>query len=86
MTMGRADFVRATVAWINRRLAPAGVRVGADTPLFAGGLIDSIRILQLIAWTEARTGRTIPDRAIRMDNFQTVARIAEVFLGREERA
>ncbi len=72
-------FVPRTVEWINRTLVPAGVTVDADTPLFATGLINSIRILKLIAWTEHLTGRRIPDTAIRMDNFRTVRRIADVF-------
>jgi acyl carrier protein len=75
-----AGFVANTVDWINRALAPAGVVVTADTPLFAGGLINSIRVLELIAWTERAIGRQIIDREIRMDNFRTVRRIAEVFV------
>jgi acyl carrier protein len=43
-------------------------------------VINSIRVLELIAWTERAIGREIPDGQIRMDNFQTVTRIAEVFL------
>jgi acyl carrier protein len=76
-------FMARTVDWINRTLVPAGVTVDADTPLFANGLINSIRILKLIAWTEQATGRRIPDRAIRMDNFRTVRRIAHVFCASE---
>jgi acyl carrier protein len=76
----RATFIDRTVAWINQRLAPAGVAVTADTPLFIGGLINSIRVLELIAWTERAIGAEIPDQRIRMDNFCTVRRIAEVFV------
>jgi hypothetical protein len=72
-------FVTRMVAWINRTLAPAGVTVDADTPLFANGLINSIGILKLIAWTEHATGQRIADASIRMDNFRTVRRIADVF-------
>lgn len=72
-------FVLRTVDWINRTLVPEGVTVDSDTPLFANGLINSIRILKLIAWTEHVTGRRIPDTAIRMDNFRTARRIADVF-------
>ncbi|MGH7619818.1 MAG: acyl carrier protein [Gemmatimonadaceae bacterium] len=75
----RNAFVVHTVAWINRTLVPADTVIDADTPLFASGLINSLRVLQLIAWTEHATGRRIPDASIRMDNFQTVRRIAEVF-------
>ncbi|HUF28042.1 MAG TPA: hypothetical protein VMM18_13795 [Gemmatimonadaceae bacterium] len=75
----RDRFVSDLVAWINRRLAPPGVTVAAGTPLFSGGLIDSIRILELIAWTESAIGREIPDEWIRMDYFGTPGTIADVF-------
>jgi acyl carrier protein len=75
-----AEFVATMVAWLNDRLAPVDFTISADTPLFEGGLIDSIRVLELIAWTEEAIGAVIPDARIRMDNFRTVARIAEVFV------
>ena len=75
----RTEFETRMVEWINRTLAPPGVVVGADTPLFAQGMINSIGILKLIAWTERETGQRIPDKSIRMDNFRTVRRIASVF-------
>lgn len=72
-------FATDLLAWLNRRLAPPGVVIRRDTPLFAGGLINSIRILELIAWVERAVDREIPDRMIRMDNFRTVDRITHVF-------
>lgn len=72
-------FLDDLVAWLNRRLAPDGVVLGPDTELFADGLIDSMRILDLIAYTEVGTGRTIPDEQVRMDYFATPRRIAETF-------
>ena len=74
------DFVSGMVAWVNERFAPVGVSVGAETPLFDGGLINSIRVLEIIAWTEEAIGMEIPDPHIRMDNFRTVRRIAQVFI------
>ena len=68
------------LTWLNARYAPPGRTIGAETPLFEGRLIDSIRVLELIAWTERAIGREIADVEIRMDNFRTPARIAEVFL------
>ena len=76
----RADFVSSMLAWLNAEIAPKGVDVRADTPLFATRLLDSLKVLELIAFTEQAIGRAIPDSHIRMDNFQTVARIAAVFL------
>ena len=42
--------------------------------------MDSIKVLELIAYTERAIGEVIPDSRIRMDNFRTVGRIAEVFV------
>ena len=75
----RELFARDMLAWLDARYAPPGVVIDAETPLFRDRLIDSIRILELIAWTERATGREVPDAQIRMDNFATVARIAETF-------
>lgn len=77
--MMHAAFVERTVEWINRTLVPEGVTIDADTPLFANGLIDSIRILRLIAWTEHALDLRIPDSRIRMDYFRTVRTIADTF-------
>jgi acyl carrier protein len=78
--MTRERFTADMVAWLRDRLAPTEIMIVADTPLFAPGLMDSIRVLELIAYTERAIGSVIPDSRIRMDNFRTVGRIAEVFL------
>ena len=80
MSIQQEEFARRMLAWLNDDVAPKGVRVDAHTPLFATRLLDSLRVLELIAFTEQAIGRAIPDSHIRMDNFQTVARIATVFL------
>lgn len=82
MTDNRPGFIDTMLDWLNRTIAPPGVTIGAETPLFRSGIVNSIRILELIAWTERATGRPIADRDIRMDNFQSVARIAELFADR----
>lgn len=78
--MTREAFVRAATAWINRRLVPPGVQVTASTPLFEDGVIDSLRILRLIAWVEHTLGRRIADEQIRMDHFRDVENIAATFV------
>lgn len=79
VVMEGADFSAALLEWVNRRLARPGVWIGPDARLFEERLIDSIRILELIAWVERAVDREIPDRMIRMDNFRTVDRITHVF-------
>ena len=78
--MERDIFIRQTIDWLNRRIAPAGVIVDADTPLFERGIVDSLGILRLIAWTEKQIGRRIGDREIRMDRFASVRLIATSFV------
>jgi acyl carrier protein len=69
------------VAYINRELLKGrGAPIDPDTPLFEDGLIDSLNILQLIAFVEVRRGREIPDRDIVMDRFRTPRHITEAFL------
>jgi acyl carrier protein len=82
----RTRFETAMVTWLNSRFAATGIVIATETPLFTKGLIDSLGILELIAWTEVNTGRTVPDERIRMDNFRTVARIAQVFVPEEAHA
>ena len=82
----RVRFAKAMVAWLNSRFASKGFVITADTPLFGRGVIDSLGILELIAWTEVNTGRIVPDESIRMDNFGTVARIAQMFVQEEAHA
>lgn len=76
--------LQALVAYVNRELLAApraeGLEIDADTPLFADGLIDSLNILRLIAFVEARRGRPIPDRDIVMDRFRTARAIVQSFL------
>ena len=81
----RATFLPDLLAWLNGRFALDRPPILADTALFAGGLIDSLRVLDLIAWTERAIGCEIPDAAIRVDNFATPARIAELFAGERSR-
>ena len=80
------EFARRMLVWLNEELATKGVRVDADTPLFTTRLLDSLKVLELIAFTEQAIGRPIPDSHIRMDNFQTVACIAKVFVPLEDHA
>ena len=81
MKQSKEKFVEEMSAWLTDRLAAPGVTIQPHTSLFGSGLIDSMRILELIAYTERSIGRMIPDSLIRMDNFSSIARIAEVFLG-----
>jgi nucleoside-diphosphate-sugar epimerase/acyl carrier protein len=70
------DFVRTSL------LGGRPVPIDADTYLFDDGLIDSLKILQLIAFIEGEIGRTIPDTDVVMDNFRSVRTMAARFAAR----
>jgi acyl carrier protein len=55
------------------------VEVVESTPLFDSGLVDSLAIVQLIAFVERTTGREIPARMVVMKHFRTVLAICESF-------
>ncbi len=67
------------VAWLNHRFANEDEPITAESRLFAEGWIDSIGVLQLIAWVERALGKTIPDRMIRIDYFESALTISERF-------
>lgn len=69
------------VEFVNRTLLkPGRAPVSADTPLFEQGALDSMQVLDLIAFVEAETGRQIPDSAIRLESFRTASVLAETAL------
>jgi nucleoside-diphosphate-sugar epimerase/acyl carrier protein len=70
---GILEFVRTSL------LDGRTVSIDADTCLFEAGLIDSLMILQLIAFIETEIGRPISDRDVVMNNFRSVRAMAERF-------
>lgn len=50
-----------------------------DTPLFEDRVIDSLKVLELIAFLQSALGRKIPDAQIVLANFRSIATIARVF-------
>ena len=84
----RADFRRALTELIahglsSRRRTSGIVDVAGDTPLFESGLVDSLAILELIAFVERATGRTIPPRQVQLRHFGTIDRICATFWAEE---
>jgi len=76
------SFELELVDFINRELLrETPHRVDVETYLFETGLVDSLKILQLIAFVELRTGREIPDRDVVMEHFRSPRAIAAKFGG-----
>jgi acyl carrier protein len=70
MTMGGelVSFIQSEIVGSDR-----GITVDANTKLIDGGLIDSMGLMQIIAFVEERTGVRVPDDDVMPENFQTVA-------------
>lgn len=47
----------------------------AETPLFSSGALDSVAMLNLIAFVEQHAGIEIRAEEVTLDNFDTAARI-----------
>ena len=75
-----AEFERQLAHFINATLlSGSATTVDRDTRLFEDGYMNSLRILDLIAAVEKMLGRRIPDRAVRLGNFRTIAAISQAF-------
>ena len=74
-----AEFERQLVHFINATLLGGAGEVDRDTRLFEDGYMNSLRILDLIAFVEKALGSRIPDRAVRLANFRTIATIVQAF-------
>jgi len=73
------EFERQLAHFINTTLLGGAGAVDRDTRLFEDGYMNSLRILDLIAVVEKTLGRRIPDRAVRLANFRTIATIVQAF-------
>ena len=74
-----ADFERQLAHFISGTLLGGSATVDRDTRLFEDGYMNSLRILDLIAVVEKTLGRRIPDRAVRLANFRSIATIVSAF-------
>ena len=66
--MNREELERSLVEFVSR-IQPAAdppIVVDQETALFEEGVINSLRILDLIAFVEESTGTRVPDEAVRL--------------------
>ncbi len=59
-------------------LSKLGVKVealGDDVPLFSSRQLDSVAMLEVLAYVEGRLGRRVPVGDVTLANFDTVGRI-----------
>jgi acyl carrier protein len=77
-----SEFETALVSFINTELLlGTNLTIDPDTALFEDGMIDSLKILNLLGFIESTIGRAIPDEEIVMKHFRSARVIAERFAG-----
>jgi acyl carrier protein len=80
-----AEFSARLLHFINHELPKLDHRgrawssIASDTPLFEGGVLDSLSILHLIATIEDLCGCAVPDEMVVMKHFQSVDAITVAF-------
>jgi acyl carrier protein len=65
-----ASFIEKNLVGGDRRVA-----ITDSTPLIEDGIIDSMGLMQIVAFLEERAGVRVPDDEVSPDNFETVAAI-----------
>ena len=77
-----SEFEATLLRFINAELLlGANLTLNVNSALFEDGIIDSLKILHLLAFIESAIGRPIPDEEIVMKHFRTGRVIAERFAG-----
>ena len=81
--MTAAQLSDRLLRYTRERLAEPEVAasITPDTRLFEDRVIDSLKVLELIAFLQSTLGRKIPDAQIVLSNFRSIATIAQVFTG-----
>ena len=77
-----SPFAAALRDWLvaEQGLAPAGL--GPDTPLFSSRLLDSLALVDLLAWVEAFSGVRIGWMDVSLENLDSIARIEALVAAR----
>ena len=77
--MTAAELEAAVLAFVNEKLLAGRPQVSATDRLFEDGHLDSLRVLELIAFVERETGAKIGDRRVRLATFRSARAIALAF-------
>jgi acyl carrier protein len=59
-------------------IAPSDVRFGRSVLLFEGGYVDSVGVVELLAFVQEEFGVIVPDEQLVSDEFATIDGIAAV--------
>lgn len=81
--MTAESLERELLAFVNERLLRDKPPVGANDRLFEDGHLDSLRVLELVAFIESTLRHKVPDRMVRLATFRSVRAIARAFGGEQ---
>ncbi len=74
------DYVKQEIA------KGSGASVTVDDDLLASGVLDSLGILQLVAFIDERLGIQVPDEDVVYENFHSVKALSEYLDGLQANA
>jgi acyl carrier protein len=79
--MTKREFIRQLLSFINGMLVPRGRKpVTAQTRLFEDGLIDSMKIIDLMAFIEKKLDIRLDETDLSMEQFKSVRAISKAFI------
>ena len=73
MAVDEALVAREVAGWVERT---CGAERGPQDPLFSAGVLDSVRLQELVAWVEDRYGVTVEPWDLSLANFDSAAAVA----------
>ena len=68
-----ASFIEKNLVGEDRRIS-----ITEKTPLIEDGIIDSMGLMQVVAFLEERAGVRVPDDEVTPENFETVEAIDQL--------
>jgi acyl carrier protein len=75
------EIVDSIRRFLGEKLAiPEADRIGVDTPLVRKGVIDSVELMQVVAFLEATYGIRVEDSEIVPKNFHSLQTMADFVL------
>lgn len=76
MTDSTTDFADELLDLLNEELSlDPSVPIDLDTDLLVTGLVDSLGVIEVVAWMETELGVTIDPVDVTLENFQTAGRM-----------
>jgi len=71
------------IEFISMELGQKNVTLDLDVDLLNSSIIDSLSLIQLVAFIESKFGLRVEAEELTSDNFKTVSRIARFISGKQ---